>query len=87
MLKIKEKWASLFIPKNTPYCHHSFKPNKKYGISAKPCKYFTIKNNMEYCKLLKDYLFIQDQVKDCGINDYDFEKVGNDNDMFYKRDI
>ena len=74
MNKLKEKWASLFIPKNTPYCHHSFKPNKKYGISAKPCKYWTIKRledgeELEYCKLLKEVLYIQDQVKDCGIND------------------
>lgn len=67
--------AKLFIPKHTPYCHHSFKPNKKYGISAKSCKYWCKKYNeeygyeMEYCKYLKDYLSIQDQVKDCGIND------------------
>ena len=75
--------AKLFIPKNTPYCHHSFKPNKKYGMSAKPCRYFTYKYNkeydckMEYCKYLKDYLSIQDQVKDCGINeDFDLESKG-----------
>lgn len=77
MLKIKEKWASLFIPKNTPYCHHSFKPNKKYGMSAKPCKYWCLKfteykETVEYCKLLKEELSIQDQVKDCGINE-DYE--------------
>ena len=72
---IKEKWASLFIPKNSPYCHHKFKKNK-LGISAKPCKYFDYKYNeeyqcnMEYCKYLKDFLSIQDQVKDCGINDW-----------------
>lgn len=24
-MTIKEKWASLFIPKKTPYCHHRFK--------------------------------------------------------------
>lgn len=80
MLKIKEKWASLFIPKNTPYCHHSFKPNKKYGMSAKPCKYWCLKENIfgykkEYCKYLKDYLDIQDQVKDCGIKADLVEKV------------
>lgn len=74
MNKLKEKWASLFIPKNTPYCHHSFKPHKKYGICAKPCRYWTIKRledgeELEYCKLLKQVLDIQDQVKDCGIND------------------
>jgi hypothetical protein len=32
---------------------------------------------MEYCKYLKDYLSIQDQVKDCGINeDYVLESKG-----------
>ena len=79
MLKIKELYASLFIPKNTPYCHHSFKPNKKYGMSAKHCKYLCYKYNeeynceMEYCKYLKEFLDIQDQVKDCGVNDYKIE--------------
>lgn len=74
--------AKLFIPKNTPYCHHSFKPNKKYGMSAKPCRYWCYKYNkeynckMEYCKYLKDYLSIQDQVKDCGINENDLESKG-----------
>ena len=78
MLKIKEKWASLFIPKNTPYCHHKFKLYRESKnmatYMAKPCKYFDYKYNkeygceMEYCKLLKDFLEIQDQVKDCGIN-------------------
>ena len=83
-MTIKDKWASLFIPKHSPYCHHSFKVNKKkckideIVVSAKPCKYFCYKYNkewkckMEYCKYLKDFLSIQDQVKDCGIND-DFE--------------
>ena len=68
-MKIKEKIASLFIPKNTPYCHHAFKKNKKYGMSAKPCVFLTWKNGMEYCKFLKEELYIQDQVKDCGINE------------------
>ena len=67
--------AKFFIPKNTSYCHHNFKYNKKYGMSAKPCKYWRYKFNkeynckMEYCKYLKDFLSIQDQVKDCGINE------------------
>lgn len=74
MNKIKEKWASLFIPKNTPYCHHRFKANKKHGICAKSCRYWTYKKlysgeELEYCKLLKQVLDIQDQVKDCGINE------------------
>lgn len=78
MLKIKEKWASRFIPKNTPYCHHRFKKNEAGNFYAMPCKYWCLKYNkkyddvMEYCKLLKDYLSIQDQVKDCGINE-DYE--------------
>lgn len=74
MLKIKELWASLFIPKNTLYCHHKFKYNNHLGFSAKPCKYWCYKYNkeydckMEYCKYLKEFLDIQDQVKDCEIN-------------------
>ena len=66
--------AKLFIPKNTPYCHHKFKKNKKGQVYAKPCKYWCYKFNkeynckMEYCKYLKEVLDIQDQVKDCGIN-------------------
>ena len=77
-MKLKEKWASLFIPKNTPYCHHRFKPSKKYGMSAKPCIYWCMKYDKvygckrEYCRYLKGYLYIQDQVKDCGINE-DYE--------------
>ena len=65
----------LFIPKNTPYCHHDFKYDKKYGMFAKPCRNLRIKYNkeygykMEYCKYLKEFLSIQDQVKDCKIND------------------
>ena len=74
MKKIKEKWASLFIPKNTQYCHHKFKKIKKYGVCAKPCRYFKIiytsdNKPVEYCKLINQILDIQDQVKDCGIND------------------
>lgn len=63
----------LFIPKSTPYCHHSFKQTKKYGLCAKPCRNWTTKYNkelkyeMEYCKYLKDFLDIQDQVKDCEV--------------------
>lgn len=65
----------LFIPKNTPYCHHRFKLTKKYGWCAKPCRNWTTKYNkelkceMEYCKYLKDFLDIQDQVKDCGVRE------------------
>lgn len=69
MNKLKEKVASIFIPKNSPYCHHKFKKNKKYGYSAKPCIFLTDRNGMEYCRLLKRELTIQDQVKDCEINE------------------
>lgn len=68
MNKIKEKLASIFIPKG-PYCHHNFKTTK-FGYSAKPCIFWCYKNGMEYCKLLKKELSIQDQVKDCEINDW-----------------
>lgn len=80
MNKIKEKLASLFIPKNSPYCHHRFKKIYDpdgfcYFYGAKPCRYWEKRYNekyqceMEYCKLLKQFLSIQDQVKDCGINE------------------
>ncbi len=80
MKKIKEIWASLFIPKNTPYCHHKFKKSKKYGTCAKPCRYWEIiytsdNKPVEYCKLLNQILDIQDQVKDCGINDVFGRKI------------
>lgn len=71
MKKIKELWGSLFIPKNSPYCHHRFKKNKKYGYCAKPCRYWCYKNGLEYCKYLKQELSIQDQVKDCDINEWE----------------
>lgn len=73
-MNIKEKWASLFIPKHSPYCHHAFKFRTKDDYRAKCCRYWCMKYNneygchMEYCKYLKDFLSIQDQVKDCEIN-------------------
>ena len=80
MLKIKEWWVSLFIPKNSPYCHHNFKKDRNGRPYAKPCRYFDVISNpdgepIEYCKYLKQILDIQDQVKDCGINDYKVEKI------------
>ena len=80
-MKLKEKWASLFIPKNTPYCHHRFEKNEAGNFYARPCKYWEIKIDegnypTEYCRLLKKELSIQDQVKDCGINE-DYE-IGDD---------
>lgn len=74
MNKLIRKIASIFIPKNTPYCHHKFR-NKKGCMVAKPCPFFCYRYNKEwdyeahYCKLLKDFLDVQDQVKDCGINE------------------
>ncbi len=66
---VKKLIASIFIPKRTPYCHHRFKYDKKLRtVCAKPCRYFDIKDGFEYCKLLKENLSIQDQVKDCEIN-------------------
>jgi hypothetical protein len=75
MLKIKLWWASLFIPKNSPYCHHNFKRDKLGLPSAKSCKYWTTKYDekwkyqREYCNFLKRFLDLGDQIKDCGIND------------------
>lgn len=66
------------IPKNTQYCY-GCSGMDKYGhlISYKECPYFKYrktnfgfggkKTNAEYCKYLKKYLSIQDQVKDCGL--------------------
>ena len=75
MNRLKLWWASLFIPKNSPYCHHNFKTNKQGFPIAKSCKYWTTKYDKEwkyqreYCKLLKRFLDLDDQIKDCGIND------------------
>ena len=67
---IKRLIASIFIPKKSPYCHHRFKYMKKYGTyGAKPGILWTDEGGWEYCKLLKQELTIQDQVKDCGINE------------------
>ncbi len=67
----------LFIPRKTIYCHHSFKigkTGKKSGmIYAKPCKNLCMKYDKEYgykreyCKYLKKFLEIQDEVKDCEV--------------------
>lgn len=62
------------IPRNTPYCYHL--------ITGKLCPYFTHRKSdygfkikgepkepRQYCKYLHKYLYIQDEVKDCGISD------------------
>jgi len=71
--------VSLFIPKNTPYCHYKFKRDKKGRVYAKPCIFWCKKKfkdyecELEQCRLLKQPLYIQDQVKDCGINEDEME--------------
>ena len=68
---IKKLIARIIIPKNTPYCHYRIKHNKKKDIyTSRVCPYWTEKDGREYCKYLKQELHIQDQVKDCGINEY-----------------
>lgn len=63
----------LFIPKDTPYCHHAFKYSKRYGMYAKSCRNWCMKYDKvygykrEYCKYLKSFLDIQDQVKGCEV--------------------
>lgn len=70
MNKLIRKIASIFIPKNTPYCHHNFKYSRKYKCRmAKPCIFFRSYNGRHYCILLRQRLTIYDQVKDCGINE------------------
>ncbi len=81
---MKDKIAKLLIPKNTSYCYtpkKPIKPSKKYpygGYKVKTCPFFKLKYNKDYgyyeqyCTYLHDFLSIQDQVKDCGVND-DYE--------------
>lgn len=80
-MKLKNIIAKIIIPKNTCYCYTPKKPLKNgMGYRVKNCPYFKWKYNKEwgykaeYCKYLKDFLSIQDSVKDCGINDYEIEK-------------
>jgi hypothetical protein len=80
-LTIKDLIAKIRIPKNTCYCYTPKRPLKnKPGYRVKPCPYFKFKYNeewgekAEYCTYLKDFLTIQDSVKDCGINDYEFDE-------------
>ena len=80
-MKLKFLLDKLLVPKHTPYCYtpkNPIKPSKKYpcgGYKIKRCPFWCIKYNSEwtckaeYCKYIKDFLSIQDQVKDCGIND------------------
>lgn len=75
---LKDIIAKVRIPKNTPYCYTPIKPLKN-GIEykVKACPYLKWKYNKEigckeeYCTYLKDFLSIQDSVKDCGVNDYE----------------
>ncbi len=78
---IKDLIAKLVIPKNTPYCYtpkKQIKPSKKYpygGYKVKHCPFHCYRFNkeyncrVEYCNYLKDFLSMQDDVKDCCIND------------------
>lgn len=81
---IKQFILKLFIPKHTSYCYiprKPIKPSNKYlygGFKVKHCPFHCYKFNkeygyrMEYCRYIKNYLSIQDDVKDCGVND-DYE--------------
>lgn len=84
MNKLKKLWASLFIPRKTPYCHGRLKPSKDgLGCEGKVCRYWKMLDekddygdNICYCKLLKKkseqydpFNLIWDQCKECGIND------------------
>ena len=49
-----------------------FKMSKKEFrrfCETRPTPSWSRRERMEYCALLHDFLFIQDGVKDCGIND------------------
>ena len=65
-MKCKEKVASLFIPKNTPYCYTPKRPLKNgMGYKVKKCPFWKWKyceeygDFMEYCTFLKQFLDIQ----------------------------
>ena len=66
--------AKLIIPKHTPYCYTPIKFTKN-GYKVRMCPFHCEKVNseynckMEYCKYLKEFLSVQDAVKDCCIND------------------
>ena len=75
MNKLKMLWARLFIPKRSPYCHHRFKKDAQGRPYAKACRYWTTqydpewKYEREYCRLMQAHLSLDDQIKDCGLND------------------
>lgn len=81
MNRLKDFVARKRIPKDTPYCYtpkKAIKPCKKYpygGFKTKVCPYFKMKYCkeyhclLEYCTYIKSFLSVQDQVKDCGVND------------------
>mgnify|MGYP006989325359 CR=1 FL=1 len=57
---------------NGPYCYSPVEfPNEKnnWVYRTKTCPFWKFQNGQEYCSFLKSELSIQDQVKDCGIND------------------
>lgn len=75
---IRDKIAELRIPKNTLYCYTPIRFSEDYTkLHIKRCPYYKIKYNEEwgcneeYCTYLKKFLDVQDDVKDCGINEED----------------
>lgn len=68
-----EEIKKLFIPKHTPYCYQIIRVLDDGSIKIKHCKYWRWKYSkedkckMEYCKYLKEFLSIQDEIKDCDI--------------------
>lgn len=76
------------IPQNTPYC---YTPIGFEGdiYKTKPCPYWDIttindpqygERSVEWCHYLGKELYIQDQVKDCGIGDPYEEELEQDNE-------
>jgi hypothetical protein len=59
------------VPKNTYYCYTLLRKAKNGNLIIKPCEYYTLRGidgaKKGYCKLLRDYLTVDDMVKDCEI--------------------
>jgi hypothetical protein len=70
---IDKKIAKELIPKNTPYCYDEKGtcPFFSYRKATKENPSIYGYDYSEWCGYLKKYLSIQDQCKDCGINDYE----------------
>lgn len=74
-----DEYAAKSVPEG-PYCadwpvcpFHTYRKMSKKEFrrfrETRPTPSWSRRERMEYCALLRDFLSIQDGVKDCGIND------------------